>query len=186
MGKYMKKSKISGDVAVMEVSISPQSFLGVQTSAKILALKKLQQQQKQTYQEQWRNQPLRLRFKLCTIKTTEFMDKQIMELSRSHSEDFSQLSYPQQFTHFCCSGLKDCDILSSKPLSEFTRRVSLSLKRKKPIKTQYCDFNIFQRIWSFMQVSIQNPEETLLIPCQNAQLTTRSSSAAQSHVSFRS
>ncbi|TQD77658.1 hypothetical protein C1H46_036797 [Malus baccata] len=31
------------------------------------------------------------------MKTTEFMDKQIMELSRSHSEDFSQLSYPQQF-----------------------------------------------------------------------------------------
>ncbi|CAN6581829.1 unnamed protein product [Malus baccata var. baccata] len=33
------------------------------------------------------------------MKTTEFMDKQIMELSQSHSEDFSQLSYPQQFNN---------------------------------------------------------------------------------------
>ncbi|TQD76290.1 hypothetical protein C1H46_038176 [Malus baccata] len=31
------------------------------------------------------------------MKTTEFMDKQIMELSRSHSDDFYQLSYPQEF-----------------------------------------------------------------------------------------
>ncbi|XP_068308235.1 transcriptional regulator DEF1-like [Pyrus communis] len=31
------------------------------------------------------------------MKTTEFMDKQIMDLSRSHSDDFYQLSYPQQF-----------------------------------------------------------------------------------------
>ncbi|KAM1576887.1 hypothetical protein ACFX15_032616 [Malus domestica] len=65
MGKYMKKSKISGSIAVMEVSISPQSSLGVRTRAKTLALQKLQQQQQQnqTYQEQWRNQPMRLRFK---------------------------------------------------------------------------------------------------------------------------
>ncbi|XP_050364763.1 cyclin-dependent kinase inhibitor 5-like [Argentina anserina] len=45
MGKYMKKSKISGDIAVMEVSISPQSSLGVRTRAKTLALQKQQQQQ---------------------------------------------------------------------------------------------------------------------------------------------
>lgn len=44
MGKYMKKSKITGDIAVMEVSISPQSSLGVRTRAKTLALQKLQQQ----------------------------------------------------------------------------------------------------------------------------------------------
>lgn len=47
MGKYMKKSKITGDIAVMEVSISPQSSLGVRTRAKTLALQKLQQQQQQ-------------------------------------------------------------------------------------------------------------------------------------------
>lgn len=52
MGKYMKKSKISGDVAVMEVSVSPQSSLGVRTRAKTLALQKLQQQQKQENQNQ--------------------------------------------------------------------------------------------------------------------------------------
>ncbi|KAK1265923.1 Cyclin-dependent kinase inhibitor 3 [Acorus gramineus] len=39
MGKYMKKSKISGEVAVMEVS---QSSLGVRTRARTLALKRLQ------------------------------------------------------------------------------------------------------------------------------------------------
>ncbi|KAM1007271.1 hypothetical protein COP2_003993 [Malus domestica] len=52
MGKYMKKSKISGDVAVMEVSISPQSSLGVRTRAKTLALQKLQQQQQQKQENQ--------------------------------------------------------------------------------------------------------------------------------------
>ncbi|KAL6217717.1 hypothetical protein ACLB2K_010934 [Fragaria x ananassa] len=45
MGKYMKKSKITGDIAVMEVSISPQSSLGIRTRARTLALQKLQQQQ---------------------------------------------------------------------------------------------------------------------------------------------
>ncbi|KAH7517533.1 hypothetical protein FEM48_Zijuj09G0075100 [Ziziphus jujuba var. spinosa] len=45
MGKYMKKSKIAGDVAVMEVSLSPQSSLGVRTRAKSLALQRQQQQQ---------------------------------------------------------------------------------------------------------------------------------------------
>ncbi|KAK9282434.1 hypothetical protein L1049_005351 [Liquidambar formosana] len=39
MGKYMKKSKITGDVAVMEVS---QSSMGVRTRAKTLALQRLQ------------------------------------------------------------------------------------------------------------------------------------------------
>ncbi|XP_062022304.1 cyclin-dependent kinase inhibitor 3-like [Rosa rugosa] len=48
MGKYMKKSKITGDIAVMEVSISPQSSLGVRTRAKTLALQKLHQQQQQS------------------------------------------------------------------------------------------------------------------------------------------
>lgn len=38
MGKYMKKSKITGDVAVMEVS---QSSMGVRTRAKTLALQRL-------------------------------------------------------------------------------------------------------------------------------------------------
>ncbi|EXC24197.1 Cyclin-dependent kinase inhibitor 3 [Morus notabilis] len=46
MGKYMKKSKITGDVAVMEVSLSPQCSLGVRTRAKTLALQR-QQQEKQ-------------------------------------------------------------------------------------------------------------------------------------------
>ncbi|KAJ8749539.1 hypothetical protein K2173_025734 [Erythroxylum novogranatense] len=40
MGKYMKKSKISGDIAVMEVSQSTN--LGVRTRAKTLALQRLQ------------------------------------------------------------------------------------------------------------------------------------------------
>ena len=39
MGKYIKKPKIDGDVAVMEVS--PQSSLGVRTRAKTLALQRL-------------------------------------------------------------------------------------------------------------------------------------------------
>lgn len=39
MGKYMRKAKISADVAVMEVS---QSALGVRTRAKTLALQRLQ------------------------------------------------------------------------------------------------------------------------------------------------
>ncbi|XP_024028859.1 cyclin-dependent kinase inhibitor 4 [Morus notabilis] len=39
MGKYMKKAKATGEVAVMEVS---QSSLGVRTRAKTLALRKLQ------------------------------------------------------------------------------------------------------------------------------------------------
>ncbi|KAF8388397.1 hypothetical protein HHK36_027065 [Tetracentron sinense] len=39
MGKYMRKAKISGEVAVMEVS---QSSLGVRTRAKTLALQRLQ------------------------------------------------------------------------------------------------------------------------------------------------
>lgn len=39
MGKYMKKSKITGDVLVMEVS---QSSMGVRTRAKTLALQRLQ------------------------------------------------------------------------------------------------------------------------------------------------
>lgn len=39
MGKYMRKAKISADVAVMEVS---QSTLGVRTRAKTLALQRLQ------------------------------------------------------------------------------------------------------------------------------------------------
>lgn len=41
----MKKSKIAGDVAVMEVSLSPQSSLGVRTRAKALALQRQQQHQ---------------------------------------------------------------------------------------------------------------------------------------------
>ncbi|PRQ25552.1 putative cyclin-dependent kinase inhibitor [Rosa chinensis] len=48
MGKYMKKSKITGEIAVMEVSISPQSSLGVRTRAKTLALQKLHHQQQQS------------------------------------------------------------------------------------------------------------------------------------------
>ncbi|KAJ7961513.1 Cyclin-dependent kinase inhibitor [Quillaja saponaria] len=40
MGKYMKKSKIAGDMAVMEVS--PQSSIGVRTRARTLALQRLQ------------------------------------------------------------------------------------------------------------------------------------------------
>lgn len=47
MGKYMKKSKITGDVAVMEVSLSPQCSLGVRTRAKTLALQRQQQQQQE-------------------------------------------------------------------------------------------------------------------------------------------
>lgn len=48
MGKYMKKSKITGEVAVMEVSLSPQSSHGgVRTRAKALALQRQQQQQQQ-------------------------------------------------------------------------------------------------------------------------------------------
>ncbi|KAK6940540.1 Cyclin-dependent kinase inhibitor domain [Dillenia turbinata] len=39
MGKYMKKAKITGDIALMEVS---QSSLGVRTRAKTLALQRLQ------------------------------------------------------------------------------------------------------------------------------------------------
>ncbi|KAH7576352.1 hypothetical protein ACOSP7_003399 [Xanthoceras sorbifolium] len=39
MGKYMKKSKITGDIAVMEVS---PSSIGVRTRAKTLALQRLQ------------------------------------------------------------------------------------------------------------------------------------------------
>ncbi|KAL3517796.1 hypothetical protein ACH5RR_020385 [Cinchona calisaya] len=41
MGKYMRKAKITADVAVMEVS-SDQSTLGVRTRAKTLALQRLQ------------------------------------------------------------------------------------------------------------------------------------------------
>ena len=45
MGKYMKKSKIKGEVAVMELSLSPQQCsLGVRTRAKTLALQRQQQQ----------------------------------------------------------------------------------------------------------------------------------------------
>lgn len=40
MGKYMRKAKVSGEVAVMEVS--PQSSLGVRTRARTLALQRLQ------------------------------------------------------------------------------------------------------------------------------------------------
>ncbi|CAM8896161.1 unnamed protein product [Rhodiola kirilowii] len=40
MGKYMRKSKVAGDAAVMEVA---QSSLGVRTRAKTLALQRLQQ-----------------------------------------------------------------------------------------------------------------------------------------------
>lgn len=47
MGKYMKKSKITGEVAVMEVSLSTLSSHGVRTRAKALALQRQQQQ----YQE---------------------------------------------------------------------------------------------------------------------------------------
>ncbi|KAL5562096.1 hypothetical protein UlMin_031843 [Ulmus minor] len=45
MGKYMKKSKITGDVAVMEVSLSSHCSLGVRTRAKTLALQRQQQQE---------------------------------------------------------------------------------------------------------------------------------------------
>lgn len=47
MGKYMKKSKITGEVAVMEVSLSPLSSHGVRTRAKALALQRQQQQQQE-------------------------------------------------------------------------------------------------------------------------------------------
>ncbi|KAF3435992.1 hypothetical protein FNV43_RR23084 [Rhamnella rubrinervis] len=47
MGKYMKKSKITGEVAVMEVSLSPLSSHGVHTRAKALALQRQQQQQQE-------------------------------------------------------------------------------------------------------------------------------------------
>ncbi|WVZ59265.1 hypothetical protein U9M48_009433 [Paspalum notatum var. saurae] len=42
MGKYMRKAKVSGEVAVMEVAAAP---LGVRTRARALALQRLQKQQ---------------------------------------------------------------------------------------------------------------------------------------------
>jgi hypothetical protein len=44
MGKYMRKAKVSGEVAVMEVAAAP---LGVRTRARSLALQRLQKQQAQ-------------------------------------------------------------------------------------------------------------------------------------------
>ncbi|CAN6299117.1 unnamed protein product [Urochloa humidicola] len=44
MGKYMRKAKVSGEVAVMEVTAAP---LGVRTRARALALQRLQKQQAQ-------------------------------------------------------------------------------------------------------------------------------------------
>ncbi|XP_062206209.1 cyclin-dependent kinase inhibitor 4-like [Phragmites australis] len=44
MGKYMRKAKVSGEVAVMEVAAAP---LGVRTRARALALQRLQKQQPQ-------------------------------------------------------------------------------------------------------------------------------------------
>ncbi|PON70797.1 Cyclin-dependent kinase inhibitor [Parasponia andersonii] len=45
MGKYIKKSKMTGEVSVMEVSLSPQCTLGVRTRARTLALQRQQQHQ---------------------------------------------------------------------------------------------------------------------------------------------
>ncbi|KAJ1295224.1 hypothetical protein BS78_01G207900 [Paspalum vaginatum] len=47
MGKYMRKAKVSGEVAVMEVAAAP---LGVRTRARALALQRLQKQQAQAGQ----------------------------------------------------------------------------------------------------------------------------------------
>ncbi|XP_068306215.1 uncharacterized protein [Pyrus communis] len=60
------------------------------------------------------------------MKTTEFMDKQIMELSRSHSEDFSQLSYPQQFDN---DGKDDSD---SDSVSSFQFRPARRVASQEP------------------------------------------------------
>lgn len=47
MGKYMRKAKVSGEAAVMEVAAAP---LGVRTRARALALQRLQKQQAQAGQ----------------------------------------------------------------------------------------------------------------------------------------
>ncbi|KAL6883796.1 hypothetical protein ACP4OV_011210 [Aristida adscensionis] len=44
MGKYMRKGKVSGEVAVVEVAAAP---LGVRTRARALAMQRLQKQQQQ-------------------------------------------------------------------------------------------------------------------------------------------
>lgn len=44
MGKYMRKAKVSGEVAIMDVAAAP---LGVRTRARALALQRLQKQQAQ-------------------------------------------------------------------------------------------------------------------------------------------
>ncbi|XP_062078700.1 cyclin-dependent kinase inhibitor 3-like [Humulus lupulus] len=98
MGKYMKKSKITGEVAVMEVSLSPQCSLGVRTRAKTLALQRQQQQKKSPTSAQ--NQVDSSAFSYLELRSRRLEKPPLLSEAKKQNQNHENQVSPR--TRGCC------------------------------------------------------------------------------------
>ncbi|KAM1038622.1 hypothetical protein ACFX13_034018 [Malus domestica] len=80
------------------------------------------------------------------MKTTEFMDKQIMELSQSHSEDFSQLSYLQQFNNDDDDSISSCQLRPARQSGSSMDYLNLAKSGSKYVVQAYEDSTLISVI----------------------------------------
>ncbi|KAM6564926.1 hypothetical protein CsatB_024924 [Cannabis sativa] len=104
MGKYMKKPKITGEVAVMEVSLSPQCSLGVRTRAKTLALQRQQQQQQQQQRKSPTSNPNPVdssAFSYLELRSRRLEKPPLLSEAKKQNKE-KQGSPPVMTTRDCC------------------------------------------------------------------------------------
>ncbi|KAK4407335.1 Cyclin-dependent kinase inhibitor 5 [Sesamum angolense] len=117
MGKYIRKPKTMGDVAVRDVS---QSSLGVRTRAKTLALKRLQSSLASVDASQQPHKPEYLELRSRRLEKPPLVRQQLQNSRKSHAAKQG----------FVCRD-KEGPQVESSPRSRALGRVFLSVRPRK-------------------------------------------------------